>query len=390
MTPERPVLIAGGGIGGLATAIALAQRGIASRVLERRPQFSEEGAGIQLGPNAVHALRHLGVADTLAPRVGVPTAIVLRDGMAGHALQRLPLGEWIAARHAAPYWLAHRRDLQRALLDTIGELALVRVSMSFDVASYESNRDGVTLIAHDGARVAGSTLIGADGVFSRVRQQLWNARSPRFSGMTAARTVVSAKAVAGLLDTSAVGVWIAPGAHVVHYPVRGGREIAVIVIAPAAASDHGWARPVDSSRVLASVRGFSDTLLRALEVAADWRCWALYELDPLPRWSAQNVTLLGDAAHPTLPFLAQGGALALEDAVVLASSLSSGGDVAPALAAYEIARRQRTRAIVAAARRNGRIFHLLGLAARARNIGLGLLPPERVMARLDWVYGWRP
>jgi salicylate hydroxylase len=389
MTRERPILIAGGGIGGLAAALALVQAGFSAHVLERRPAFSEEGAGIQLGPNAMRVLDRLGVARRLEAAAGVPEAILVHEGYTGRVLQRLPLGAWMRARHGAPYWLVHRHDLQTALLATVGDESRIRLTSGFEVGSWVSTATGVTAVSRDGATVEGAALIGADGTFSRVRHQLLGVIEPRYSGMLAARTVVAADQVSPRLDTTCVGVWLAPGAHVVHYPVRGGREIAVIVVTPDSAARPGWALPVAPADMMATLVRFAPRLREALNTATQWKRWALYELDPLARWTRGRVTLLGDAAHPTLPFLAQGGALALEDAAVLADCLQLTPDIATALAAYEGARRPRVDRVVAAARQNGRIFHLSGLAERIRNAGLRLLPPGRVMARYDWVYGWR-
>ena len=395
MRPDRPVLIAGGGIGGLAAAIALGQHGIATHILERRSAFSEDGAGIQLSPNAVRVLERLGVAEHLAANVGIPDAIVVRDGRSGRALHRLPLGDWIAHRHGAPYWLAHRRELQAALLAVARRQPRIQFTMDFQASAYDDdNAASVRVSGASGETVEGCALIGADGVFSRVRAQLGGSGGVTFSGLTAARAVITADARRTTLDTSSVGVWLAPGAHVVHYPVRGERDsavdIAVVVLSPATRDAHGWALPVSATDVLASISGFAPVLLDTLKQAMDWRRWSLYELDGVARWSIGRVTLLGDAAHPTLPFFAQGGALALEDAVVLADQIAGASDMTSALAAYEKARRSRAGAIVATSRRNGRIFHLGGLTARARDVALRTLPPARVMARYDWVYGWRP
>lgn len=395
MTPDRPVLIVGAGIGGLALALALARRGIACHIVERRRELSEAGAGIQLSPNAVRVLANLGVTAALAPVAGTPAALVVRDGRAGTPLARLPLGAWIAQRHGAPYWVAHRRDLQAALQGAVGAEPLVRITLGCEVRFFERAGDTYAVAGCGSRRLHGAAIVGADGVFSRVRQQVHAPPAPRWTGLTAARTVLDAGAAAGALDTTATNAWLAPGAHVVHYPVRAGREVAVVVIAPAAALDRGWAVPAAGASVLADLAPFAPALRNALARADGWRRWALYELGPLARWSEGGVTLLGDAAHPTLPFLAQGGALALEDAAVLARCLAAevaggGAGIARAFAAYDLARRSRTTRVVAAARRNGRVFHLGGLAARARNLALALAPPERLMTRWDWVYGWRP
>jgi salicylate hydroxylase len=389
MTATLPVLIAGGGIGGLATAIALAQQGIPSRVVERRAQFSEAGAGIQLGPNGVRVLRQLGVDRDLAPLVGRPSEIRVFAGGSGAILTRLPLGDWIEGRHGAPYWVAHRQGLQSALLARARRSDLIELVPGFDVARFAEADGTVRVEAEGGANAEGCALVCADGVFSRLRSQIAPGARLRFAGKTAARTLLDA-AAAPQLDAEAVGVWMAPDAHVVHYPVRAGREIAVVVILDEDWREEVWSAPADAAKVRAALVRFAPALREGLGGAKDWRRWALFDCDPLPAWSRGRATLLGDAAHPLLPFLAQGGSLALEDAVTLAEALAGAGDdVEGALATYEKARRTRTARVMAAARRNGRIYHLSGVAALARNAALRAVPPKRIMAGYDWVYGWR-
>lgn len=395
-----PILIAGGGIGGLATALALARIGWRSHIAERRQEWSEAGAGIQLSPNGVAVLEKLGVAAHLAALAGVPRHLVVRDAASARVLQRLPLGGWIAARHGAPYWLAHRRDLQSALLARVDAEPLITVTTGFEAAFFAADSAGVRLESRDGRRLDGSVLIGADGVFSRVRQQLFAPPAPRFSGLTAGRTVIPVERLQpspGLssqpIQFDTTGVWLAAGAHIVHYPVRAGREIAVVVVRTEPWRDHGWSAPVAAQDIEGALRQVAPALAEALGRDHDWRRWALFEVEPLLQWSKGRVTLLGDAAHPTLPFLAQGGVLALEDAWTLAACLAraaKAADIAAALAAFSDVRTVRSRRVVAAARRNGRIFHQSGAAAFARNAVMRLAPPERVIAAYDWVYGWKP
>lgn len=390
MTASAPVLIAGGGIGGLATAIALAGHGIPSRVLERRAQFSEAGAGIQLGPNGVRVLRRLGIDTHLAPNAGRPREIKVFAGGSGAILTRLPLGDWIEARHGAPYWVAHRQDLQLALLAGARRSGLIELVPGFDVVRFADDGGRVRAEARDGVRADGRALVCADGVFSQLRGQIVHSVRLRFAGKTAARAVLDAAAANAVLDAGAIGVWIAPDAHVVHYPVRGGREIAVVVILDEDRQAEDWSAPADLARLRAALTPFAPALRDALSPIGDWRRWALFDCDPLAAWSRGRVTLLGDAAHPLLPFLAQGGSLALEDAVTLADALAAAEEgVEGAIAAYEKARRTRTARVMAAARRNGRVYHLSGVAALARNAALRAVPPERIVAGYDWIYGWK-
>ena len=392
-----PILIAGAGIAGLALGLALADRGIASRILERRGGLSEAGAGIQLGPNGVKAMQALGIGTALMPFAGRPEAIVVRDGGTGRVLQSLPLGDWIEARHGAPYLVAHRQDLHGALLERARRGRLISIETGFDVAHFEDRSVGEIMVTStDGCRHVASALIGADGIHSTLRRQLFPTQRPRFTGRTASRTTMQIEALPRGTFRDAVaatetGVWLAPDAHVVHYPVRGGSEIAFVIIGTEPWQQESWSVPVSWTHVLRNLRSFSPHLKGLLEGASEWRRWALLDADPLPAWSAGRVGLIGDAAHPVLPFLAQGGCLALEDALVLAAEMAAcPNDMAAALHRFDAVRIGRATRVLHASRRNGRIFHLRGVSAHARNTVLGLLPPARVMQGYDWLYGWAP
>jgi salicylate hydroxylase len=391
MAGDEPVLIAGGGIAGLATALALARRGIPSHILEQRERFSEAGAGIQIGPNGVRALEAIGVAPQLAARVSVPEEIIVHQGATGRVLTRMPLGNWIAKRHGAPYWVAHRRDLQEALLASASTAPGIAIRTGFAVTDIEAAAEHVTVHAASGDVVRGRVLIGADGIRSRVRTMLAPETQLRFSGKAASRALLAPEDAAPLGDTASMGVWLAPGAHVVHYPVAAGEQIAVVAIVPDDRMTDDWAAPNDWGALEPHLAGFAPVLRTVLSRAPEWRRWALFETDPLKHLAEGRIALTGDAAHPVFPFLAQGGVMALEDALILAKELAERPN-APidALKAYEAARKARVNAIVATSRQNGRIFHLSGPAAFARNLALATVPAARLMARYDWVYGWRP
>jgi salicylate hydroxylase len=390
-----PILIAGGGIGGLALALALARCGLRSIVLERQDRPTAAGAGIQLGPNGVRALEALGVADALRPCVGEPEAIEVRGGASGRRLARLPLGRWIAARHGAPYWVAHRGDLHGVLLAAAAGDPLIEMRTGFEVATVAQTPAQVSVADVDGRRLAGPVLVGADGLWSAVRAALAPGSTPRPAGATAARTVIPADQ-AGPLAAAGVGVWLTPEAHVVHYPVRRGSEVALVVIARGAETraERGWDAHVDAAtlgRRLAPFHpGLKEVLLPEAGRSWPWREWTLYTLPPLPAWVQGRVVLLGDAAHPMLPYLAQGGALALEDAVVLADCLASATDPAAALARFEALRAARARRVQAASLRQGRIYHLAPPLSWARDAALALTPGPLLMAGYDWLYGWHP
>jgi salicylate hydroxylase len=392
VTELRPVVIAGGGIGGLTLGLALAREGIASAILERAEVFSEAGAGIQLGPNAVRVLQNLGVGAPLAPVVACPQAITVLDGPSGRPLARLPLGEWIAHRHGAPYWVARRADLQAALLAAVQASSLIEIVTAFEVEHFVERGAEICVVSKDGRRARGALLVGADGHWSTVRNRLWpsGARALTFTGMTAARALLPAQAMPCPSTEPVTGVWLAPKRHVVHYPVRSGTEIAVVVIANDPWDGRDWSAAADRGTVLDTLALFAPQLRRVLASARDWRKWALYDHAPLEHWSQGRATLLGDAAHPVLPFLAQGGAMAIEDAATLAAVLAAHpGDTVGVLLRYERMRRQRVIRVQSASRNNGRIYHLAGPLAVARNLVLNNLPGARIMSRYDWLYGWK-
>jgi salicylate hydroxylase len=391
MTHREPVLIAGGGIAGLATALALAKHSIPSRILEQRAQPSEAGAGIQIGPNGVRVLTALGVAPHLAAYASRPAEIVVRQGGSARILARMPLGAWIEARHGAPYWVVHRRDLQEALLAGVRAEPLIEFTTGFTVTAAAVHGDQVEARDPTGTTVRGPALIGADGVRSHVRTIVAPEARLSFSGTAASRTLLPVAAASPFGDPATIGVWLAPGAHVVHYPVEAGEKIAVVAIVPDDRKTDDWAAPNDWAKLAPHLASFSPALTDVLAAAPEWRRWALFETGPLARLAQGRIALVGDAAHPILPFLAQGGVMALEDGLVLADSFAAQpNDLPGALKNYETARRSRVAAIAAASRRNGRIFHLSGAAAVARNLALAAVPATRLMARYDWVYGWRP
>lgn len=384
------VAIAGGGIGGMATALALASHGIASEVYERREAFPEEGAGIQIGPNGTHILQRLGVAEILQAHAATPDGLSVRDGKTGRELTRLPLGTWIAERHGAPYWTAHRRDLHVALRARAETNPLIDLRTGIEIASFATEPDGITATGTRGETLKASALVCADGLWSNLRNQIVPGATPQPAGKVAYRCVIPTGDLAPEFTPNAVHIWLAPGAHVVHYSVNAGRDIALVVIADDTMRERGWDTSASAATVREKVRDYAPPLQALVATANDWRCWSLYRMPPLERWSNGRATLLGDAAHPVLPFLAQGAVLALEDAVTLAAALADRrSDVEASLQNYEQARRPRARRVVEASQRNGRIYHTARAAALARNTTMRLAPPARVMAGFDWLYGWR-
>jgi salicylate hydroxylase len=383
-------LIAGGGIGGIAAALALSERGWRCHVAERRSEASEAGAGIQIGPNGMRILQRLGVAKALAPMAGIPQAIRMRDGRSGAMLAELPLGDWIERRHGSPYWTAHRADLHTALMSCLLQRGNIEITLGFDVARVDASADGVTVHATDGRVAKADIVIGADGITSSVRKLSFGNFELSPSGRVAARAVVTSEGAAGQAFGRHVGVWLAAGAHVVHYPVRGGSEIALVVVTQELAHAGGWNTSVDTASVLAKVKGLAPELRALLEQASSWRQWPLVTAPALEAWSRGRIVLLGDATQPIMPFLAQGAVMALEDAEALARVLDTEADHATAFVAYETARHRRKHRVQASAARNGRIYHLSGPLAAARNLTLRTVSGTRLMASYDWLYGHKP
>ncbi len=385
-----PVLIAGGGIAGLAAALAFAQHSIPSEVLEREADFSETGAGIQLGPNAQRILDSLGAAEFLQPLAITPRTLAIHDGVSGKTLTNLPLGQAMRERFGAPYWTVHRGDLLNALLTACRAQPLITLSCGFDVTSLEQNARGVGVASSSGKTRRGSLLIACDGRWSTVRRLALGEIHLPFSGYVAYRAVIASPAVPSSLRDDNVHVWLAPGCHVVHYPVRAGRQHALIVVLEEPGASESWSAHADSSRVQNATSRLAGNLHTLVGTALEWRKWALSDPAPFASWTNGRVVLAGDAAHPVLPFLAQGGGLALEDAVVLAAAVASNrGQPQMALANYQAQRLARAKRVQTAARRNGRIYHMSGLPALARNAVLSIVPPRRLMTAYDWLYGWQ-
>lgn len=382
--------IAGAGIGGLTAALALAKRGIRVTVFERRQQLSEDGAGIQIGPNGMRILRDLGVDKLLDARAGKPQFLLVRDGRSSQTIAKLPLGEWMEQRHGAPYWVAHRADLQGALEVAVLEQPLIDLRLGARVSGFEDCGSVVSVHLDEADDFSCDALIVADGIWSSLRAAVTGeSGGPRFCGKSAARTLLDASRLPAELSRSDTTIWLARDAHVVHYPVRAGAALAIVVITKDADASRDWSSKVAGSWALGAVKEFAPVLSEAMSQAVEWRKWGLHEV-PLPATLARGrVALLGDAAHPVLPFLAQGGVLAIEDAAVLARHLAGAGDVPAALQAYGKVRRARAARVRSASNRNGEIYHLHGAMAAARNAAMSLAPPQRLISTYDWLYGWR-
>ena len=382
------VLIAGGGIGGLAAAIALGQRSIESEVLERSRFTEETGAGIQLGPNATRALAALGVLEAISARAFLPDAIAIYDGLTGRKLTSVPLGTRAENRYGAPYLTLHRADLHAGLRAAAESLAPVTLRPSFDVSAADTQGSDVLVRSTEGSEAKGVALVGADGLWSTLRPLIAPAASLRFTGATAWRTLLPRAELPAPFNASEVGLWLGPRAHLVHYPVRGGSDLNVVAVIEGGAALQGWNQTGSAETLLAAFTRWTKDSKSLLERATSWRSWSLYRLTGLRRFCEGRIALVGDAAHPVLPYLAQGVALAIEDAVTLADTIAAcPGDPALAFPRYETLRWPRTSRVQRLSRRFGRIYHLGGPLRLARNLVLERRSGEAALSDFDWLYG---
>jgi salicylate hydroxylase len=388
------IAIAGAGIGGLTAALALAHDGHDVTVIERRTGFGEPGAGIQLSPNASRILIALGLGAGLN-RIGCePNGIVIRAIGSGREIAEVTLGRRMRERYGAPYLMVARADLHTLLLDAVRSLGNIRLLVGRNLLGAAESRMRAEITFETGAgaeeTIAADLVIGADGLWSRTRAALGDTRQPVSSGFAASRAVVPTEALPREVSPDHTGLWLGPARHVVHYPIAGGRDVNIVVIERRVDDRQGWSEPEPGGALAARFVRAAPALRALLTASESWSAWSLQDL-PLRRMAGARIALLGDAAHPILPYLAQGGALAIEDAAELAAQLRrSRGDSHRALSAYAKARTARARRVQREARRNGRIYHLSGPAAFVRNLVLGHKDPSTLADRYAWLYGWRP
>ena len=387
---EQRVAVIGAGIGGLAAAMALAERGARVEVFEQAPALTEVGAGLQVGPNGVAVLEALGVRDGAERLAMTPRCIELRDHRGDRRVARLPLGHDAVTRYGRPYWQFHRADLLSVLVAGAAE-AGVELHLGREVARVSTAGDGVVVEMDDGGSVEASIAIGADGVRSRIRSAHFDAAPPRFTGHVAWRGLVDASLMPEGLFPDGACVTMGPRRHLVSYPLRGGRLINFVAVEERADwTDEGWTAPDDPENLRRAFAGFghaAETLLSRVESTF---LWGLFDHAPLDAWSKGRIGLLGDACHPMLPFLAQGATMALEDAWILAAELDVAESPERGLMAYEARRRPRATRVQRAAARNGRVYHLDGPARIAAQLALrtaSAVAPLSLLGRFDWLYG---
>lgn len=396
----RTVVIAGAGIGGLTAALALAARGFRVVIIETADRLEEAGAGLQLSPNATRILIELGLHARLSARALVPEAVSIRSARHDGEICRIPLGETAALRAGAPYWVMHRADLQAGLLEQVRDHPDIELRLGAkaeEAAAFAPGAKATVCGDRAGAQEAACALIGADGVWSALRSRLFPDAIPLFSGLIAWRGTVEAAQFPRDMTAPHIQLWMGPDAHLVTYPMSGGDRINLVAIVPGGWNQSGWSAAGDAAdikRMFAQAHWPRPARLM-IDAVDRWRKWALFTIPRMAAWHRDTTALLGDAAHAMLPFAAQGAGMAIEDAAVLAQCLGetaneNAEDVAAALARYTSLRLARVARVQEAARLNGRIYHLRGVAALARDLAIGITGPQRMLARQEWIYSWRP
>ncbi len=393
----RTIVVAGAGIGGLTAALALAAKGFRVVVLEKVERLEEAGAGLQLSPNASRVLIELGLRDRLGSAV-TPDAISIMSARAGREIVRLPLGAAACFRAGAPYWVVHRADLQSALQAHVNANPDIELRLGCQFEDVVAHAEGLVVGQRSGTtrrQESALALIGADGVWSAVRHRLFPDVQPQFSGLIAWRGTIEARQLPREHASRRVQLWMGPDAHLVAYPISGGRQINVVAIVQETWNRPGWSAPGDAMEIKGrfTPQHWPAPARMMIGAVDGWRKWALFTVPDGCDWSSGAMALLGDAAHAMLPFAAQGAGMSIEDAAVLAKCLAGAGDnvaaIAPALQRYAGLRRARVARMQHAARRSGKIYHLSGAAALARDLFIRMMGPQRMLARQDWIHDWR-
>ena len=385
---DLPVLVAGGGIGGLAAALALTRQGFQVKVLEQAPEIGEIGAGIQLGPNAFHAFDALGVGEKTRSRAVYTDYMVMHDALDEYQVGKIPTGEAFLKRFGNPYAVIHRVDVHMSLLEGAQETGKIEILTSTRAERVEQDAGKVTVIDQNGKGHRGLALVGADGVKSAVRAQYVNDPA-RITGHVVYRAVVDKKDFPTDLQWNAASIWVGPNCHLVHYPLRGGEQYNVVVTFHSRKQEEWGVTEGSKAEVQSYFQGICPKARQLIDLPKSWRRWATADREPIGRWSFDRVTLLGDAAHPTTQYMAQGACMALEDAVTLGEALRAhNNDFANAFDLYQRARVARTARIVLSGREMGRIYHAKGVERMVRNDLWRGRSPERFYDAVEWLYGW--
>jgi len=379
-----PLLVVGAGVGGLCAALALARRGRAVHVIEQAEAFADIGYGIQLGPNATRILDALGVLDRLLPHAVAPRQLLYMDALSGERIASIDLGERFLARYGHPYLVVHRGDLQRALLDACGEQPLVSIETGRAAQAFEDRGSDATVRCADGTAYAAEAVVAADGLRSRARALLAPGEL-RAEGFVAYRGAVPLSAMTEHADADAMVMWVGPDMHMVQYKIRAGElfnQVAVFRSRRFASGDPDWGSPDELDACYAA---FCAPVRAGAALLDRTQRYPMADREPIGTWTTERIALLGDAAHPMLPLLAQGGCQAIEDAAALADALGPDADVPAALASYERLRAPRAARVQTSARRFADVCHIGGVGIELRNALFARHDPCDY-APLDWLY----
>jgi salicylate hydroxylase len=388
MTQSLPVIVAGGGIGGLAAALALVRQGFSVKVLEQAPEIGEIGAGIQLGPNAFHAFDALGIGEKARGRAVYTDEMVMHDAIDGALVGRIPTGAAFRQRFGNPYAVIHRVDVHLSLLEGAQETGQVEFLTSTHVERVEQDEHSITVYDQHGNAHRGLALIGADGVKSVVRAQYVNDPA-RVTGHVVYRAVIDKKDFPADLQWNAASIWVGPNCHLVHYPLRGGEQYNVVVTFHSRQQEQWGVTDGSPQEVQSYFQDICPQARQLIDLPKSWKRWATADREPIAQWTFGRATLLGDAAHPTTQYMAQGACMALEDAVTLGEALRvHGNDFAKAFDHYQRSRVARTARIVLSSREMGRIYHAKGVERLVRNDLWKGRSAERFYDAMEWLYGW--
>ncbi len=387
MASTDPILIAGGGLGGLTVALALGQQGRHVRVLEQTPELGAIGYGIQLGPNVFPMFARLGLVDALLAQSILPRACIMYDALTGEEVTRIPNEPALRKRFGAPYIVIHRVDLHKVLLDACREAKTVEMESSATVTGYSERDGGVVVTTQDGREIRGSALIGADGLRSVVRARIADDGEPAPIGYVAHRTIVPIDLVPAGVARDVSALWVGPGFHMVHYPLRSGTLFNIVAVFRTDTFDEkndGEFHAAEVARTYRTAHPVMRSLLERMDLS---RRWVIADRDPVRRWSSGNVTMLGDAAHPALQTFAQGACMAIEDGVCLAELIKlAGNDFTSAFKRFEGERVVRTARVVLEGRRLWQGYHAEGIDRDVWLQSFSERSENEVFECLAWLY----
>jgi len=387
---QKPILISGAGIAGLTAALCLAKQGFHVEVFEKSEGFETIGAGIQISPNAFSVLQSLGLGNQLRNIATIPEAISIRKASSGKEITRIPLGLSATKRFGYPYVVIHRADLQNMLFAMCKEERAIKVHFSSEIIDIATHQNGVTVLTENNRKTKechGMAMVIADGIWSNLRSNILGLNKAGFKQKIAWRALIPAQNINEIFSLEDTMLWLSKAAHAVTYPVRGGKYLNVIVITPSENDQNTGEIP--ASELKKQFKKWSPDFQTLFDGRASWTGWPVYEMQNIEALADGPIALIGDAAHAMLPFAAQGAAMAIEDAAVLAKELAATSDVSQALNTYEQKRLPRIKKVAKTARQNGEIYHLGPFESIPRNLVMRYSPGSFLLGRQSWIYKWR-